>query len=45
VLYDIGHDLVVDARVAAMCVGEHALALEHLAAAAEPGDLLRYDRG
>jgi hypothetical protein len=44
VLYDIGHDLVVDARVAAMCVGEHELAVEHLAAA-EPGDLLIYDRG
>lgn len=44
VLYDIGHDLVVDARVAAMCVGEHELALEHLAAA-EAGDLLLYDRG
>jgi hypothetical protein len=43
-LYDIGHDLVVDARVAAMCVGEHELAVEHLAAA-EPGDLLIYDRG
>ena len=44
VLYDIGHDLVVDARVAAMCVGEHELALAHLAAA-EAGDLLLYDRG
>jgi hypothetical protein len=44
VLYDIGHDLVIDARVAAMCVGEHELAVEHLAAA-EPGDLLIYDRG
>ena len=33
VLYGIGHDLVVDARVAAICVGEHELALEHLAAA------------
>jgi len=44
VLYDIGHDLVADARVAAMCVGEHELAIEHLAAA-EPGDLLIYDRG
>ena len=44
VLYDIGHDLVVDARVAAMCVGEHELAIEHLAVT-QPGDLLLYDRG
>ena len=44
VLYDIGHDLVVDARVAAMCVGEHELAIEHLAVA-QPGALLLYDRG
>lgn len=44
VLYDIGHDLVLDARVAAMCVGEHELAIEHLAAA-QPGDLVLYDRG
>jgi len=44
VLYDIGHDLVVDARMAAMCVGEHELAIEHLSVA-EPGDLLIYDRG
>ena len=44
VLYDIGHDVVVDARVAAMCVGEHELELAHLAAA-KPGDLLLYDRG
>lgn len=43
VLYDIGHDLVIDARVAAMCIGEHELAIEHLAVA-EPGDLLLYDR-
>jgi hypothetical protein len=44
VLYDIGHDVVIDARVAAMCVSEHELAIEHLAVA-EPGDLLIYDRG
>jgi hypothetical protein len=44
VLYDIGHDLVVDTRVAAICVGEHALAIEHLGVA-RPGDLLIYDRG
>lgn len=43
-LYDIGHDLVLDAQVAATCVGEHELATEHLAHAA-PGDLLIYDRG
>ena len=43
-LYDIGHDLVLDARVAATCVGEHELATEHLGAAL-PGDLLLYDRG
>jgi hypothetical protein len=28
VRYDIGHDLVVDARVAATCLGEHELAIE-----------------
>ncbi len=44
ILYDIGHGLVVDTRVAATCVGEHELAIEHLAAA-RPGDLLLYDRG
>jgi len=44
ILYDIGHDLVLDAQVAATCVGEHELAIEHLAHAA-PGDLLIYDRG
>ncbi len=44
ILYDIGHDLVLDAQVAAPCVGEHEMAIEHLAAAA-PGDLLLYDRG
>jgi len=44
VLYDIGHDLVVDTRVAATCVGEHELAIEHLGVA-RPGDLLIYDRG
>ena len=44
VLYDLAHDLVVDTQVAATCVGEHELAIEHLAAA-RPGDLLIYDRG
>jgi len=44
ILYDIGHDLVLDAQVAATCVGEHELAIEHLAHAA-PGDLPIYDRG
>jgi hypothetical protein len=44
ILYDIGHDLVVDTRVAATCVGEHELAIEHLGVA-RPGDLLLYDRG
>jgi hypothetical protein len=44
ILYDIGHDLVLDAQVAATCVGEHELAIEHLAHA-KPGDLLIYDRG
>ena len=44
ILYDVGHDLVLDAQVAAACVGEHELAVEHLATAA-PGDLLLYDRG
>jgi hypothetical protein len=44
VLYDIGHDLVVDTQVAATCVGEHELAIEHLHQA-RPGDLLLYDRG
>jgi hypothetical protein len=44
VLYDIGHDLVIDTQMAATCVGEHELAIGHLAAA-RPGDLLIYDRG
>jgi hypothetical protein len=44
ILYDIGHDLVMDTRVASPCVGEHELAIEHLAAA-QPGDLPIYDRG
>jgi len=44
ILYDIAHDLVVDAQVAASCVGEHELAIAHLPAA-RPGDLLLYDRG
>ena len=44
VLYDIGHDSVADTQVAATCVGEHELAIEHVAAA-HPGDLLIYDRG
>jgi hypothetical protein len=44
VLYDVGHDLVVDTQVAATCVGEHELAIEHLALA-RTGDLLVYDRG
>lgn len=44
VLYDIAHDLVVDTQVAATCVGEHELAIEHLPAASA-GDLLIYDRG
>jgi hypothetical protein len=44
VLYDIAHDLVVDTQVAATCVGEHELAIEHLPAAS-PGDLQIYDRG
>lgn len=44
ILYDIGHDLVVDTRVASPCVGEHELAIEHLGLA-QPGDLLIYDRG
>jgi hypothetical protein len=44
ILYDIAHDLVVDAQVAATCVGEHELAIAHLPAA-RPGDLLLYDRG
>jgi len=44
ILYDIAHDLVVDTQLAATCVGEHELAIAHLAAA-RPGDLLIYDRG
>lgn len=44
ILYDIGHDLVVDTQVASTCVGEHELAIEHLGVA-RPGDLLIYDRG
>jgi hypothetical protein len=44
VLYDIGHDLVVDTQVSATCVSARELAVEHLAAA-RPGDLLLYDRG
>ena len=44
VLYDIAHDLVLDLQVAATCVGEHELAIEHLCLA-RPGDLLLYDRG
>lgn len=44
VLYDIAHDLVLDLQVAATCVGEHELAIEHLSLA-RPGDLLIYDRG
>ncbi len=35
---------MVDTQVAASCVGEHELAIEHLAAA-RTGDLLLYDRG
>ena len=44
ILYDIGHDLVVDTQVAAAGVGAHESAIEHLAAA-RPGDLPLYDRG
>jgi hypothetical protein len=44
ILYDVGHDLVVDTQVAAACVSERELAVEHLAAT-RPGDLLLYDRG
>lgn len=44
ILYDIGHDLVVDTQVSATCVSERELAVEHLAAARR-GDLLLYDRG
>ena len=42
-LYDLGHDLVVDARLASTCVSEHELAIDHLEAT-RPGDLLIYDR-
>jgi hypothetical protein len=42
-LYDLGHDLVVDARLASTCVSEHELAIAHLDAT-RPGDLLVYDR-
>ena len=44
VLYDVAHDLVLDLQVAATCVGEHELAIEHLSLAGS-GDLLIYDRG
>jgi len=44
VLYDIGQDLVVDAQLAALCVSERELAIDHLAHAV-PGDLVIYDRG
>ncbi len=43
-LYDIGQDLVVDAQLAALCVSERELAIDHLAHAV-PGDLVIYDRG
>jgi hypothetical protein len=43
-LYDIGHELVVDFQLAAYCVSEHELAIAHLEAA-RPEDLLIYDRG
>lgn len=43
-LYALDDQLVVDTGLAAMCVGEHELAVEHLAAAG-PGDLIVYDRG
>lgn len=43
-LYDLDLRLVVDFRVAAYCVCERELAIDHLTAAG-PGDLLLYDRG
>jgi hypothetical protein len=43
-LYDLGHELVVDLQLAAYCVSERELAIAHLAAA-RPEDLLLYDRG
>lgn len=42
-LYDIGHELVADFRLAATCVGEHELAVSHLDAVS-PGDVIIYDR-
>ena len=44
VLYALSEELILDARVAAMCVCERELAIDHLQAA-ERGDLILYDRG
>ncbi len=43
-LYDIAQDLVIDTQMAALCVSERELAIEHLAQMG-PGDLAIYDRG
>jgi hypothetical protein len=43
-LYDIAQDLVIDTQMAALCVSERGLAIEHLAQMG-PGDLAIYDRG
>ncbi|MBK1720360.1 IS4 family transposase, partial [Thiocystis violacea] len=43
-LYDLGHELVVDLQLAAHGVSERELAMAHRAAA-RPGDLILYDRG
>jgi hypothetical protein len=38
-LYAIGHGVVLDAQIAALCVSERELAIEHLKAT-RPGDLV-----
>ena len=43
-LYDIGRDLAVDAQLAALCVSERELAIDHLSHVRQ-GDLVIYDRG
>lgn len=43
-LYALEDQLVIDTALAATCVGEHELAIKHLAAAGR-GDLIVYDRG
>jgi Transposase DDE domain len=43
-LYAVGHQLVLDAPISALCVSERELALDHLEAI-QPNDVALYDRG